>query len=90
MKNFDVLADLLAKKEGKDKNETDFEFIHDVWERMEYVLKWHYEQEISSKFIIAECLDENNNIRSREDIANDIWEQASISIREIKGGNVNV
>ena len=90
MRNFDVLADLLAKKEGKDKNETDFEFIHDVWERMEYVLKWHYEQEIGSKFVIAECLDENNNIRSREDIANDIWDQVFSAISEIKGGNINV
>ena len=87
MKNFDVLAELLSKKEGKDKNEVNLEFIHDVWERMEYVIKWNYCKELGIKSVIAECLDENNNIRSREDIANDIWNQVSKRIEEIKESN---
>lgn len=89
MKNFDVLADLLSKKEGKDKNETNLNFIHDVWERMEHVIKWDYCKELGLKSVVAECLDDNDNIRSREDIANDIWTQVSVIIEKIRKENNN-
>lgn len=89
MKNFDVLADLLSKKESKDKNETNLDFIHDVWTRMEYVIKWDYCKELGLESVVAECLDENDNIRSREDIANDIWIQTSKIIKNIKENKEN-
>lgn len=89
MKNFDVLTNLLSQKEGKDKNEANIEFIHEVWNRMEYVLKYDYCKELGIKSVIAECLDENDNIRSREDIANDIWTGVSEAIKEIEESRNN-
>lgn len=73
MRDFDKLADLLWKKKNKDENELDLSFIRKVWERSEHFIKYHNDMDNSFKFIVIECLDEDGNFRSKEDIANEIW-----------------
>lgn len=77
MRDFDVLKDLLYKKNFKDKNESDIEFIKKVWDRSEYVLehKFFKEQEIGTDLIVCECLNEDGSIKSEKEIADFIWEE---------------
>lgn len=83
MKNFDVLADIMSKKENKDKNETDLKYIREVWERLESVINHNYCIEFGIRSVVIECLDENDNIRSKEDIANDVWTKVSAEIADM-------
>ena len=84
MRDFSVLENLVRQKNNKDANEKDLNFLKTVWERSEYVLKKKYLKKIGVKCIVIECIDQNGNIRSKEDIANDVWNSIENTIRKIK------
>ena len=75
MRSFDVLCELLAEKKNKDANELDIEFLRSVWERSEAIIKSNIFDKLGIKLIIADCLDEDLNIRSRDEIHEYIWKQ---------------
>ncbi len=76
MKDFSVLKSLIEQKSNTDESEKNTDFIYNVWNRSEHVLKYNYFRhriEINSSLIVIDCLDEQNNIKSREDIANEVY-----------------
>lgn len=81
MRSFDVLCDLLAQKQNKDANELDIEFLRGVWERSEEIIKSDIFNKLGIKLIVVDCLDEDLNIKSREEISNYIWEHVCASIK---------
>lgn len=86
MKDFSVLESLIKQKENTDKNEKNIDFIHKVWDRSEHVLKhnyFKYRSDINTSLIIVECLDEQNNIRSKEDLANEIYSRVMREVEKI-------
>lgn len=83
MKNFDILCNIINNKEGKDNNETDLEFLKNVWDRSENMLKLNYGNDLGIKIIPIDCLDENDNIRSRKDLEEEIWEKVMQAVVEL-------
>lgn len=81
MKNFNVLKSLLAKKQDKDENELDTEFLYKVWERSERAIKdkWLW-MHAGINLIVVDCLDEDNLIRTKEEISNDVIKKVMKSI----------
>lgn len=79
MKNFDVLKNLILKKNNKDENETDLEYLEEVWNRSEKMISNDF-RSLSIKLLVVECLDKDNNIRSREELNAEIWERICWSI----------
>lgn len=79
MNNFSVLEGLLCKKQGRDKNETDIEFLKKTWENLERVIahKHIYEEELGTRIIPIECLNEDGSIRTEREIADDVWNKVS-------------
>ena len=75
MKNFDTLASLIAKKQNKDANELDLSFIFSAWKRSEKAIADGIFDKAGIKLIVIECLDDNLNIRSREELSNEIYEK---------------
>ena len=73
MRDFNVFEELIAKKKNKDKNELDLDFLYNAWIRSENILANHIIEESGIKLITIEILDENGNIRSRKDLADEIW-----------------
>lgn len=76
MGDFSVLKNLIEQKSETDKNEKDIDFIHEVWNRSEHVLKHNYfrhRSDINSSLIVIDCLDSQNNIRTKEDLANEVY-----------------
>lgn len=73
MKNFDVLVNEISKKENKDLIELDINFLREVWERSEVMLALKYGEELGVKVVIVECLDENDNIKSKEVLEEEVW-----------------
>lgn len=73
MRDFDVLKSLIAKKQGKDANEFDTEFIYQVWWRSENAIHSDIFERAGIKLIVIECLGVDGNIRSREELAADVW-----------------
>ena len=96
MRNFAVLEDLIKKKTGTDENEKNTDFIRSVWLRSEHVLKYnHINSDTNSIYIPApgfvrgtilipiECLDENYCIRSKESIADEIYQKVTAEADKI-------
>lgn len=81
MRSFDVLCELLAKKKDKDANEVDIEFLRSVWERSESIIKSNIFDKLGIKLIVVDCLDEDLNIKSRDEIREYIWTQVCGAIR---------
>lgn len=78
MNNFDTLASLISKKENKDANELDLEFLRSVWERSEKVINSKcLFKSLGINLIVIECLNDDGSIRDRKSIANQIWEEIS-------------
>ena len=74
MRDFEVLKKLIAAKENKDKNELDTSFLKKAWERSELVIHNRNAFNITqTKLIIIELLDKNNNIKTKQQIADEIW-----------------
>ena len=73
MKSFDVLANLVAKKQNKDKNELDIDFLRHVWERSEMIIHSDLFKKTNIKLFVVECLYANNKIRPRYEISDYIW-----------------
>lgn len=73
MKNFDVLVKLLAKKKNKDKNELDIDFLRKVWERSEMIINSDLFRKTKIRLEVVDCLYANNTIRSKNELANYIW-----------------
>lgn len=81
MRSFEILCDLLAQKQNKDANELDIEFLRGVWERSEAIIKSDIFDKLGIKLIVVDCLDEDLNIKSREEIREYIWEQVCRAIK---------
>lgn len=81
MRSFEILCDLLAQKQNKDANELDIEFLRGVWERSEAIIKSDIFDKLGIKLIVADCIDEDLNIKSREEIRKYIWEQVCGAIK---------
>lgn len=74
MRSFDVLTDIISKKQNKDKNELDINMLHEAWKRSEYIIKNNLFEKNGIKTVIVECLDENNNIKPEDEIFSNLWE----------------
>lgn len=81
MRSFDVLYKLLSEKKNKDANEIDIEFLRGVWERSEDIIESDIFDKLGIKLIVVDCLDENLNIKSREEISEYIWAQVCGAVR---------
>lgn len=76
MKDFDVIKSIIQDKKNKDENEKDIEFLKKAWERSEeFLFKSNICEAIGIDLIVVDCLDENNNIRSEEELADEIWDR---------------
>lgn len=77
IRHFNVLKQLLAKKKNKDKNELDIEFIYKTWESSEYILKNRMIQKYlpGMELVVCECLNWDGTIKSKEEIANFIYDR---------------
>ena len=84
MRDFDVLKTLLAQKKNKDKNELDTTFIQKVWERSEYVIKNNLFDKVDVRLVVIECLNEDGSIRSKEELAEDVWNQVMNCVKLFK------
>jgi len=73
MRDFNVLEELIAKKKNKDKNELDLDFLYNAWVRSENFLTNHILEECGIKVIVIEILDKDGNIRSKKDLADEVW-----------------
>jgi thymidylate kinase len=81
MRSFDVLCNLLAQKQNKDANELDTEFLRGVWERSEAIIQSDIFDKLGIKLIVVDCLDEDLNIKSRDEICEYIWEQICKAVK---------
>lgn len=84
IKNFDVFVDIVSKKEKKDKNELDINFLKETWDRSEVMLALNYGEELGVKIIPIECLDENDNIKSKEELEEEIWRSVMMTVSELR------
>ena len=73
MKNFDVLAKLVATKQNRDKNELDIDFLRKVWERSEMIINSDIFNKTNIKLIVVDCLYANDTIRPKDELAKYIW-----------------
>ena len=73
MRDFEVIKELLSKKENKDKNELDFNFLYGAWERSEYMIGNSNLLGFETKLIVINLLDINRNIKSREALGEEIF-----------------
>lgn len=85
MKNFDVLKSLIAQKVDRDENEIDTTFIQEVWERAERAIaKPEMFQKANIDLIIIEVLNDDNTIKSREELSDEVWNAIISKITEDK------
>ena len=75
MKSFDVLRQLIAEKANKDLNELDTSFIQGVWERSERAIQTNVFASAGINLIVIDVLNEDNTIKSRSEIADEIWDR---------------
>ena len=71
--NFDAYVKLLAKKENKDENESDIEFLKAIWERSEAAIKDDIFKKAGIIFIPIDIFDEEGNPKSKKAILDAIW-----------------
>ena len=81
MRSFDTLLNLLAEKKNKDANELDIDFLRGVWERSEQIIHSNIFNELGIKLIVVDCLNEDNTIKSRQDISDFIWNSVCQSVK---------
>jgi len=81
MRDFDVLPDLLYKKENKDQNELDIEFLRGVWERSEEIIHSAIFKHLGINLVVVDCLNEDGTIKTREELSNFIWKSVCASIK---------
>ena len=80
MKNFDVLAGLIAQKENKDQNELDIEFIRGVWERSEQIIASDIFDKLGIELIVVDCLNNDNSIKNRLELSEYVWMKAAAPV----------
>ena len=91
MRDRQTYLNILNNKSGKDFNESDVDFMATVWDRTNKFFKSHILEDCDIIPVIIECLDENLNIRSKEDIFKDVLDgvQKAIDMREC-GYNIDM
>lgn len=72
-RSLDKYLEMVAYKTNKDKNELDVDYLKEVYERSEKLIHSKLFQIAGIDLIIIDILDCNNQIRSREDIAEEIF-----------------
>ena len=78
MRDFDILKSLIAEKQNKDANEVDTTFLKQVWDRAEKAISsTEMFKKAGIELRIIEVLDDNNNLKSRDQLAKEVWEQVS-------------
>lgn len=80
MRDFDTLARLLGEKKDKDKNEMDLDFLKKVWDKSEEIIHSDAFTKANIDLIVIDCLDEDNNFRSKESLADEIWVEVNAAI----------
>lgn len=83
MSNFDKIAEVLAAKQNRDKNELDLEFLRDAWERSERLIAnngWYIEKYTGATVIVVDVLDKNGEYKSREEIFDFIWREVNAAV----------
>lgn len=81
IRSFDVLCELVSQKRNKDANELDTEYLRRVWERSEDIIKSDIFDKLGIKLIVVDCLDEDLNIKSRDEIREYIWKQVCGAVK---------
>lgn len=79
MRDFDTFLNVLAKKEGKDANEMDIEFLRGVWERSEQLIHSDIYNKIGIKLVVIDVLNDDNTIKTKEEIEAKIWEDVFLN-----------
>ena len=89
MRSLDVLKELLANKKKKDKNELDIDLITRVWKRSERLINEQLIQKNPSigikNFIVIDCLYNNGRMKSREDLADEVFEKVNEAYKDLFG-----
>ena len=80
MRNFDKIVELLLKKKDKDANELDINYLRIVWERSERLINSDLLDEEGIDLVVIECLDDNGEIKSKEELEKDVYDKISIYI----------
>lgn len=87
MKNFSVLKSLIARKSDKDENELDTTFIQEVWERSERAIaKPEMFKRADIELVIIEVLNEDDTIKSKEELAREVWQTVINKLNEMEKG----
>lgn len=73
MRNFDKIVELLSAKENKDANELNISYLREVWERSEKLINSSLLDEEGIDLVVIECLDDKGEIKSKEQLAKDVW-----------------
>ena len=75
MKDFSVLEESIRAKKEKDCNENDISFIRNSWEKLEQIVAntYNYSLNTGTEFVVIDCIDNEGNIKSKEQLAKDVW-----------------
>ena len=88
MKSFKTLSNLIARKKNKDKNELDITYLKMIHTRSEHMVHSHiFEKhpEIGvKKFVVIDCIDYNNQLKSRETLAEEVYEKTIEAYVEVE------
>lgn len=84
MKNFGMLVDIISKKKNKDKNELNIEYLHDVWTNSEYAITVNFFERSGSELVVVDCINDNGLLKSKQELADEVYEQVSSKISMIK------
>lgn len=84
MNDRDTYLDILNEKSDKDFNESNKQFMADVWDRTDKFFKSNILESCGITSVIVDCLDAKQNIRTRDDIFNDVISGIEEAIRSIK------
>ena len=83
MREFDVIKDLLSKKENKDVNELDLGYLFNVWSRSEFCLKNNILRMAYKELLVIDLIDVHGELKSKEKIADEIWKKVNNSIEKL-------
>lgn len=79
---YETIVSQLSAKKNKDKNETDYSYLKRVYDNMHFMIRNDILGTVGIKSIVVKCED-RNGIRTREDLADEIWYRALSYVVEI-------
>ena len=82
IRNFAKYEELLKTKQNKDLNESDIDFMKKIWDRSEHALFSDIFQKANIDLRVIEILDEDGELKSREQISIDVYNAVKDAINK--------